>query len=210
MTREETIKALADFSTPELCDDTGLYHSMHREIRHFVGKSKIIGTALTVDVPSDEGGIIADTILQLKPGDVLIVAGKGNCDASCWGDYRSICAAMMNAEGVVIDGAFRDSDGCEEAGFLIFARGITCGIALKSNVGAINIPVSCGGVSVNLGDFIIADRNGFCVLKPEETEKAMKGALDKRQRQEATIAEKKRTRKVQTKVKSWKALGVKK
>lgn len=86
MTREETIKALADFSTPELCNGIGLYLSMHHEIRHFVWKSKIIGTALTVDVTSGEGGIIAD---------------------------------------------------------------------------AINIPVSCGGVSVNPGDFIIASCNGI-------------------------------------------------
>ena len=207
MNKDEILKELTKFSTPELCDGAGLYHSMNHEIRHFVGKNEIIGTAVTVDVPSGEGGIIADAILQLHEGEILIVAGKGNCDCSYWGDHRSICAAMMNAEGVIIDGAFRDIDGCEEAGFPIFARGVTCGTALKSGMGAINVPVSCGGVNVNPGDFIVADRNGVCVIRPDEAEKVMKGALDKRLRQEATIEEMKKTGIVQTKVKSWEALN---
>ena len=207
MNKNEILKELANFTTPELCDGAGLYHSMNHEIRHFVGKNKIIGTAVTVDVPSGEGAIVADAILQLHEGDILVIAGKGNCDCSYWGDHRSICAAMMKAEGVIIDGAFRDIDGCEEAGFPIFARGVTCGTAVKSGTGAINIPVSCGGVSVNPGDFIVADRNGVCVLHPDEAEKVMKGALDKRMRQEDTIEEMKKTGVVQTKVKSWEALN---
>lgn len=208
MTTEEIINALYEYSTPELCDGAGLYHSMTHEIKHFTGKNKIVGTAVTVDVPSGEGGIIADAILKLHEHEILVISGKGNCNCSYWGDHRSICAAMMQAEGVVIDGAFRDIEGCEEANFPIFARAVTCGTALKSGTGAINIPVSCGGVCVNPRDFIIADRNGVCVIRPEEAEKVMKGALDKRMRQEATIEEMKRTGIVQTKVRSWESLGI--
>ena len=199
---KESLQRLSQFSTPELCDGAGLYHSMNYEIRHFVGKNKIVGTAVTVDVPSGEGAIVADAILQLKEGNILVIAGKGNCDASYWGDHRSICAAMIKAEGVVIDGAFRDFDGCEEAGFPIFAKSVTCGTAQKTGTGAINVPVSCGGVTVNPGDFIIGDRNGVCVISPNDAEKIMAKALDKRTRQEATIEEMKRTGEILTKVKS--------
>ena len=55
MDKNEILKELANFTTSELCDGAGLYHSMSHEIRHFVGKNKIIGTAVTVDVPSGEG-----------------------------------------------------------------------------------------------------------------------------------------------------------
>lgn len=202
MSGSEILQKLSGFSTPELCDGAGLYHSMNYEIRHFVGKNKIVGVAVTVDVPSGEGDIVADAILQLREGNILVVAGKGNCDCSYWGDHRSICAAMVKAEGVVIDGAFRDIDGCEEVGFPIFARAVTCGTAQKTGRGAINVPVSCGGVVVNPGDFIVADRNGVCVISPEYAEKVMAKALDKRLRQEATIEEMKATGKILTKVKS--------
>ena len=52
-----------------------------------------------------------------------------------------------------------------------------------------NVPVSCGGVTVHPGDFIIGDVNGVCVLRPQEAEKAMEQALKKRKLQEAVGVE---------------------
>ncbi|MDO4268493.1 MAG: RraA family protein [Eubacteriales bacterium] len=198
---KQTLDCLRGFTTPELCDGAGLYHSMDYRIKPMVGTRKIVGTAVTVDVPSGEGGIIADAILELREGDVLVIAGKGNCDCSYWGDHRSACAAMLKAEGVVIDGAYRDHADCEKAGFSIFAKGLTCGTAAKSGVGAINVPVSCGGVSVEPGDIIVGDLNGICVLKPEEAELVMERALEKRALQEQVMEEMRRTGKVITRLK---------
>ncbi|WP_432630939.1 RraA family protein [Brotaphodocola sp.] len=198
---EELVRHLREFTTPELCDGAGLYHSMSYQIKQRIGRKKIVGPAVTVDVPSGEGAIVADAILKLEPGSVLVVAGKGNCDCSYWGDHRSICADMMGAEGVVIDGAFRDLEDCERAGFPIYAKGLTCGTAAKSGAGAINVPVSCGGVCVNPGDLIIGDVNGVCVLRPDEAEAVMERAMKKRILQEKVIQEMRQTGVVNPKVK---------
>ncbi|WP_432626970.1 RraA family protein [Brotaphodocola sp.] len=198
---EELVRHLREFTTPELCDGAGLYHSMDYQIKQRIGRKKIVGPAVTVDVPSGEGAIVADAILKLEPGSVLVVAGKGNCDCSYWGDHRSICADMMGAEGVVIDGAFRDLEDCERAGFPIYAKGLTCGTAAKSGAGAINVPVSCGGVCVNPGDLIIGDVNGVCVLRPDEAEAVMERAMKKRILQEKVIQEMRQTGVVNPKVK---------
>lgn len=197
---KELITRLKTFTTPELCDGAGLYHSMDWQIKPQVGADKICGPAVTVDVPSGEGALVADAILSLTEGDVLVVAGKGNCSCSYWGDHRSICAAMKRAAGVVIDGAFRDVEGCEEAGFPVFAKGLTCGTAGKSGAGAINVPVSCGGVTVNPGDLIVGDRNGVIVIRPEEAEGIMERAFDKRTRQEAVIRKMRETGEILPKV----------
>ena len=196
MTRTEIaalVERLRGFTTPELCDGAGLYHSMRHTITSRVGRSGICGPALTIDVPSGEGALVAEAILQATPGDVIVVAGRGNCDCSYWGDHRSVCAQMMGAEAVVIDGAFRDLEGCAEVGFPIFAAGLTCGTAGKSGAGAVNIPVSCGGVVVNPGDIVVGDVNGVCVLRPEEAEVVMEKALAKRRLQAAAIRRMKRT-----------------
>ena len=190
---EEQIGRLRNFTTPELCDGVGLYHTMDAEICHRAGKEKIVGRAVTVEVPSGEGGLVADAILHLKKGDVLVVAGHGNCHASYWGDHRSICAQMKGAEAVVIDGAFRDMEGCAEIGFPIFAAGVTCGTAAKSGAGAINVAVNCGGVAVRPGDLIVGDVNGVCVIRPEEAEAVMEKALAKRRLQAAVIRRMRRT-----------------
>lgn len=199
--KKKLIEELRTFTVPELCDGMKLYHVMDSEIKPQVGRTHIVGTAVTVDVPVGEGGFIADAIPLLQPGDILVIAGKGNCSSSYWGDYRSICAKMLGAEGVVIDGAFRDVEGCEDVGFPIFAKGCTAGTALKSGVGAVNVPIACGNQVVMPGDLICADRNGVLVLRPEEAAEAMEKALDKRKRQEATIQEMRATGKVLTKVK---------
>ena len=198
--KKEIIAKLRGFSTPELCDGMGAFRAMDYHIKPRAGREKIAGTAFTVDVPNGEGGIIADAILQLSEGDVLVVAGKGCCACSYWGDHRSICAKLMKAEAVVIDGAMRDIEGCEEADFPVFAAGITCGTAGKTGEGQIGVPVTCGGVTVNPGDFIVGDRNGGVVLRPEEAETGMENALDKRRRQEETIRIMRENGKVITKV----------
>ena len=132
-------------------------------------------------------------ILEMKKGDVMVIAGKGYCNGSYWGDHRSICAAMKEAEGVVIDGAFRDLQGCREAGFPIFARAVTPGSAGKERLGELNVPVICGGVEVCPGDIIVGDCNGVLVLKPEEAEGAMERARKKIQAEERTIQRMKET-----------------
>lgn len=197
---KDLIERLRAFTTPELCDGAGLYHSMDYRIKPWIGRKKIVGPAVTVDVPSGEGSIVADAILALEEGDVLVIAGKGNCDCSYWGDHRSICANLMKAEGVVIDGAFRDLEGCEEAGFPVYAKGLTCGTAAKSGAGAINVPVSCGGVCVRPGDIVIGDANGVCVLTREEAEAVIERALKKIENQRYTIAEMERIGEVYTKL----------
>ena len=154
---KELIERLRAFTTPELCDGAGLYHSMDYQIKPWICRTKIVGPAITVDVPSGEGDIVADAILELQEGDVLVVAGKGNCDCSC-------------------------------------------GTAAKSGAGAINVPVSCGGVCVRPGDIVIGDVNGVCVLTQEEAEGVIERALKKIEKQKYTLAEMKRTGQVYTKL----------
>ena len=43
--------------------------------------------------------------------------------------------------------------------------------------GEINTAVQCGGVSIEPGDLIVADRNGIVVLKPWEARKVAEKAL---------------------------------
>ena len=189
----ELIERLRGFTTGELCDGAGFAHAMDYQIKPGFGRPHIVGPALTVDLPAGESAMAMEAILMAQPGDVLVLSAKGHCKCACWGDYRSLAAKLQGAEGVVIDGAYRDLEGCEEAGFPIFARALTCVGAGKSPVGSINVPVSCGGVTVNPGDLIIGDVNGVMVLRPEEAEAAMEKAEKKRAKEEEQIAEMLRT-----------------
>lgn len=190
------VEALREFSTPELCDGCSERRVMDYHIKPRISEKRIVGPALTVEVPADDGGFIPTAIEALEPGQVLVIAGKAFPGSSYWGDHRSLCAQMQGAEGIVIDGLFRDLEGCREIGLPIFARGVLPCSAQKKNQGEMNVTVLCGGVEVRPGDFIVGDCNGVLVLRPEEVEAVLEKTRRKVEAQNYTISEMKRTGRV--------------
>ena len=195
------IEQLREFTTSELCDGAIDYHTMDYRIKRRVSDKKIVGPAFTVNPPKGVSGIIPDAILAMNPGEVMVVAGKECCNHSYWGDHRSICASMKGLEGVVIDGAFRDLEGCMEVGFPIFARSVTPGSCAKAAEGELNVPILCGGVEVCPGDLIVGDCNGIIVIKPEEAELVMERARKKIAAQNAVIEKMRQTGEILPRVK---------
>ena len=195
------IEQLREFTTSELCDGAIDYHTMDYHIKRRVSDKKIVGPAFTVNPPKGVSGIIPDAILAMNPGEVMVVAGKECCNHSYWGDHRSICASMKGLEGVVIDGAFRDLEGCMEVGFPIFARSVTPGSCAKAAEGELNVPILCGGVEVCTGDLIVGDCNGIIIIKPEEAEFVMERARKKIAAQNVVIERMRQTGEILPRVK---------
>ena len=108
---------------------------------------------------------------------------------------------MKGLEGVVIDGAFRDLEGCMEVGVPIFARSVTPGSCAKAAEGELNVPILCGGVEVCPGDLIVGDCNGIIVIKPEESELVMERARKKIAAQNAVIEKMRQTGEILPRVK---------
>lgn len=196
----ELFERLREFTVPELCDGAGVFSAMDYHIKPWIGRTKIVGRALTVKVPAGEGAIVSRAIELAGEGDVIVIAGQGVCQCSYWGDHRSLCARLQGAAGVVIDGAFRDLEGCEEAEFPVFARALTCGTAQKTGEGQINVPVSCAGVAVNPGDFIVGDVNGVCVIPRDQAETVLERAAKKVAAQKRAAEEMERTGKAVTRI----------
>lgn len=187
-TTRQLVEQLRQFSTPELCDGCAERRVMDYHIKPCISEKRIVGPALTVDVPEDDGGFIPTAIEALEAGQVLVIAGKGFAYSSYWGDHRSLCAQMKGAEGVVIDGLFRDLKGCRDIGLPIFSKGVIPCSAKKKNQGQLNVPVVCGGVEVRPDDFIVGDCNGVLVLHPEEVEAVLEKTRCKVEAQRYTIA----------------------
>lgn len=173
----ELLERVRQFSTPELCDGMVPFKSMHYEVKSWVG-GKIVGPAFTVHVPMGSSDLVAQAIDQAQEGDILVLAGQGNCYGSLWGDFKSLCAKYRKLGGVVIDGAFRDLPGCREVGFPIYARAVVCGSVKKTVYGALNVSVNCAGTSVVPGDIIVGDENGVCVIPMKDVEDVLKRTED--------------------------------
>lgn len=199
--RADILERLRKFSTCELCDGMEKPRVMIWQIKPMVSEEKIVGTAFPVKVPEGVSGIIPDAILQAQPGDVLVIGGHGLCSRSYWGDHRSLCARMRGLEGVVIDGAFRDLDGCREIGFPIYAKAVVPCSAGKEAEGELNVPIRCGCVCVYPGDYIVGDCSGIVVIRPDEAEQIMARAAQKVAAQKRTIEHMRQTGEILPRVK---------
>lgn len=176
---KELLDRIREFSTCELCDGTIVYNAMDYHIKPMVTKQKICGPAITVKLPMGDSLMVAKAVDIAKPGDVIVVDGRGSGNNALWGDHRSLSCKVKGIEGVVMDGAFRDLEENEEIGFPIYAKAVTCGSSTKNSNGEINVPISCGGVTVNPGDIIVGDVNGVCVIPMEYAEQIIENAQKK-------------------------------
>jgi regulator of RNase E activity RraA len=125
---------------------------------------RTVGPALTVAIPPGDFLMVTAALKLTRPGDVMVIDGRGDTGRAVWGDYFTAWAKGMGLEGVVIDGATRDVGGIEKLGFPVFARGTTPRKPVMNGYGEINVPVSCGGVCVLPGDIVVADREGVVVI----------------------------------------------
>jgi RraA family protein len=192
----ELIERLKQYSAPELCDGMIVYNAMDYHIKPMVSAQKIIGPAITLKLMLGDSLLVTRAISLAKPGDIIVIDGRGSGNNALWGDHRSLVCKKLGLAGVVMDGAFRDIEENEAIGFPIYARAVTCGSSTKNSNGEINVPICCGGVTVRPGDIIVADRNGVCVVPPEHAEEIMAGARDKVDKMKALEAEIERTGKV--------------
>ena len=98
----------------------------------------------------------------LVPGDVIVVS---TCRGSYWGELLATASAYRGARGVVADAYTRDTLALIKMRFPTFAAGIHCADSLgRIDVDAVNVPISCGGVTVEPGDLILGDHDGVVVV----------------------------------------------
>ena len=123
--------------------------------------SGVLGTYGIEDFP------IGRVIDYGKPGDVLVFDNGGK-EISTWGGLASTAAKIRGIEGVVIDGACRDTAQIVELGFPVFTRHITPTTGkTRIKMLEMNGIIQCGGIRIRPGDIIVADGTGI-VLVPQE------------------------------------------
>lgn len=82
---------------------------------------------------------------------------------SLWGEVNANIHKALGCAGVVTDGGVRDLDEVRELGFHFFAADVIPSHAYVHVVDA-GIPVKVGGLLVNNGDLIHADKHGVLVI----------------------------------------------
>jgi regulator of RNase E activity RraA len=147
----------------------------------------LAGTAVTVRTRAGDNLAILRAFEIVRPGDVLVIDADGDIANALVGGIMTFYAATVGVAGMVLDGAIRDVAEIRERPFPVYARGVNHRGPYKDGPGAINVPVSVGGMAVCPGDIVVGDQDGLVVLSRDEAPTVIEKALLQKQKEEETM-----------------------
>lgn len=187
---QELLDAFSTIPAANISDTMGRLVGMHPRIKlQSAPKNPInVGRALTIKTRSGDNLMLHKALNMAKPDDVIILSNDGG------ESYRSLIGEIMftylasrGAAGIIIDGPIRDIDAVRKMEMPIYATGTNPAGPYKEGPGEINVPISCGGISINPGDIIVMDEDGVIVIPLQEAETVLKNARAFQEKDEAKL-----------------------
>jgi 4-hydroxy-4-methyl-2-oxoglutarate aldolase len=104
-------------------------------------------------------------LLSKAPANTVLVCQPNDDTLSHMGELSSETLAYKKVLGYIVDGGCRDSAFIEKLGFPVFCKYFTpADIVGKWAATAFGEPVKIGDVTIQNGDFVLADRDGIVVI----------------------------------------------
>jgi 4-hydroxy-4-methyl-2-oxoglutarate aldolase len=143
---------------------------------------RIAGRVLTVKLDRAEGRsntrhLCTAAIEAASPGDIIVCEQRTGLDAACWGGNLTIGAKMRGVAGAIIEGPARDIDESRALDFPVFARSVT-GRTARGRIVEVSTgeAILVGDVTVNPGDYVIADASSVAFIPQGEIARAVEAA----------------------------------
>jgi 5-oxopent-3-ene-1,2,5-tricarboxylate decarboxylase / 2-hydroxyhepta-2,4-diene-1,7-dioate isomerase len=154
-----------------------------REDLRLVGRAR---TVRFVPVRPDLAGLFPDreenphrkAVDHINAGEVLVVDAHGSSEGGIFGDIMSARLEARGAAGLVVDGGLRDVWQIKELELPTYVRHVHAA-AVSRAVSAVEMDgiVSCAGVAVRPGDYLLGDPDGVVVVPVAMVEEAVAHAL---------------------------------
>ncbi len=185
----EVVRRAATFAASILADVAGRRGTLDGRVAPLASTMRLAGPAFTVEVRAGDNLMIHAAIMMARPGDVLVVDGKGDRSCALMGSLMINACSRLRLGGVVIDGAVRDTDELRALGFPVYAVAANPNGPTKSVAGRINWPISCAGVAVQPGDLVVGDADGVVVVEREKAASLLDLAQKKVEEERTRIAD---------------------
>ncbi|MFB7716360.1 MULTISPECIES: RraA family protein [unclassified Nocardia] len=178
--------AFQSVDTTALCDADKSLRVMDSAIRPRSAGIGILGPAFTVRCQDDFFGALR-AIEAAAPGDVVIVDG-GSSEIALAGELFARGALVRGLGGIIVDGGYRDIGYVRECELPIYSRFITPMSGSTTELGELQVRVTCGGVPVSPGDMVLADQEGIVVVEPAALDGLLAAAAAVKQAESRVIA----------------------
>ena len=167
----------------DILDEAGYRNqAMHQRLRPllmdinhcgFVGRARTFHWIESETISEEDPyGLEIEAMDSLKAGDVVVHSTDFNGTNAPWGELMSTLSKNKGVAGCICDSQVRDCVKIIEMNFPVYYAGIrpldSKGRGLVIDY---DVPILCGGVTVNPGDLIFSDFDGIVVVpKQIETE----------------------------------------
>lgn len=167
---QSLLDAFEQIPTANIADTMGRSCAMHPRVKlvSSPGREITAGPALTVKSRAGDNLFIHQALDMVQPGDVVVVSNEADDSRSLMGEIMLNYCQFKKVGALILDGPIRDVSAAKEMSYPIYATGSTPGGPYKDGPGEINVPVSCGGVSVNPGDIVVVDADGIIIIPLED------------------------------------------
>ena len=178
MPSQQLLDGFAGIPAANIADTMGRSCAMHPRIKLMSGaKGVLVGPALTVKARAGDNLFIHQALDMALPGNIIVVSNDEDDTRALMGEVMFTYAQYQRKlGGLILDGAIRDMDAVRDMELPIYATGYTPGGPHKEGPGEINVPIACGGISVNPGDIIVADADGIIVIPLKDAPEILEAA----------------------------------
>jgi 3-hexulose-6-phosphate synthase/6-phospho-3-hexuloisomerase len=173
---KETYEILIQVSTPNISDAMHRQPAM-RDIKPLFSGIKIAGRAVTVQTFEGDWAKVVEAIDVAQSGAILVVY-NGSRYIAPWGELASHSAVNRGIAALVIDGPVRDVDDIIKMKFPVFSSNVVPNAGEPKGFGEINAEITCGGIKVRPGDYVVGDDNGVMVIPKERVYEVARRALE--------------------------------
>jgi regulator of RNase E activity RraA len=196
MNFEEMKPRLLALDTACICDANKALRSANRTIRELRvvdpairpirSGLKLVGPAHTVICHEDFLTVIKG-LRDAAPREVLVIDTQGSRRAVA-GELFPTEARRKNLAGIVIDGPCRDTQTIKTLDIPYYARSVISIAGTTSQIFETQIPITCGGVTVQPGDIMFGDDDGIVVATISELSELIPIAEEIQQKEDVILA----------------------
>lgn len=154
-------------------------------LTQIVPGSRAAGPARTALCRAGDNSMVHALIAHANPGDVLVLTSDEPAPVALVGELLATQAKVHGVAALLVDGAVRDVEELAQIGLPTWARWVRAQGATKGQVGAIDVPVVVGGVSIAPGDLVVLDADGACSIPQDRVDDVLQKATEREQRERA-------------------------